>query len=215
MTGFRACVPYVPDSAGDPSASLRQAASGSCDASPQGCFPSLSGGCVKGTAGDLPVAGPTTYYFALGSPSYCCLAGNVPVLMWDGTTKRADQIKNGDKIYGIDDKGTPTEQTVSQVTESTQPCIEFEVDDATLRCSADHLLMLESGHWVFASKINIEHMRFKDKEGKPKKLKKAKWVGSHKVYTWSASPNENFVAMDLVQATIPAKSIDLPDDGPK
>ena len=69
-----------------------------------------------------------------------CFAPDTPILMWDGTIKRADQIKVGD--YLIDDKGNSTE--VYKTTSGTAQMYEIRPKGATPHTvTYNHILTLK------------------------------------------------------------------------
>jgi len=75
-----------------------------------------------------------------------CLAPETPILLWDGTIKRADEIKLGDTLVGDDG----LERNVLKITSGIDDMYEINCDDEKYIVNSQHIITLynELDHFV-------------------------------------------------------------------
>ena len=70
--------------------------------------------------------------------NFGCLAPETPIIMWDNTIKRADEIKVGDKLIGDDGN----ERNVLKITEGIDDMYKLNMKNDSFTCNSKHILTL-------------------------------------------------------------------------
>jgi DNA gyrase/topoisomerase IV subunit B len=93
--------------------------------------------CIKNMAQDFVGSNNINLLMPIGQ--FGCLSPDTPIIMWDGSTKRADEIKQGDKLIGDDG----SDRTVLNITEGEDEMYKIDVEDGnTYTVNSQHILTL-------------------------------------------------------------------------
>jgi len=159
-----------------------------------GCYG--GGTCYAGAGNGLPSPDCVAY---LATGAFCgCLAGSELVNLWDGTTKPASEIRDGDLLLGFDASGERAPQAVSRAYAMVQPCLEIAHERGTLVCSMTHVLIDASGQQVTASGLCEDEHRLLAEDGESVAILSLRQVGALEVFGWTCEPDHVFVAAGLV-----------------
>lgn len=155
-----------------------------------------SGQCTQGAGNGLPQPiGPAPLLWQ----SVCgCLAGNEPILLFDGSEKAASQIDVGDVLLGIDSDGRAAPQTVTGVLRQVQPCMEVVHECGRFVCSLSHILMDSKGNEVTASGLCEDVHELLAEDGTSRRILNLRRCAGQEVFGWNCEPDHTFVSSGIV-----------------
>lgn len=147
---------------------------------------------------DVQVAGTSTYPIGvLVKGGGKCLAGDTEIEMWDGTKRRAADLKIGDCLVGLDKEGALCEQIVVGLVTGTEECVEITHQAGAFKCSLSHEVVLGEGKTLAAAAVS-QGCQLRCPDGSTSSVLEVTQIGLRKVVGLHCVPDENYVSDGIV-----------------
>lgn len=126
-----------------------------------------------------------------------CVGEEVEILLPDGSTCDARDIKAGDSIIGLDPSGSRRAQLVLSVSASVQQSLKIVAGDLQIVCSTSHLLMTSPTETIRADELTFGTKIFTG-DGSLVQVNSVVGLGKVPVVTWVCEPDHTYIAAGLL-----------------
>lgn len=125
-----------------------------------------------------------------------CLAGDVPVLMADGSAKPASEIRVHDLIMGFDPGIGNVPQEVFTTNSASQRCMTIAFEGGAIDASTTHnWFVVQGDHMAVVPTMRLQPgMQLIGEDQKPREIQSISEAGQKVVFWWNCVPNQCYYA---------------------